>query len=98
MLSRTRSVKSLPVTAGPAPRSAHDGEPKPGTPTAVDGAANLPRWHRIRFYEGKWSNFDGIEKCGAPGPCFLCNTKHSFCTERGAVMTNAPAAHEPEGA
>ena len=43
-------------------------------------------WHRIRFYEGKWSTFDGVEKCVAPGSCFLCDTKHPFCTETGRVL------------
>lgn len=52
----------------------------------------ITRWHRIRFYEGKWSNFDGIEKCGAPGPCCLCNIKHPFCTELGSVLRCEGAA------
>jgi hypothetical protein len=49
------------------------------------------RWHRIRFYEGRWSNFDAIEPCKAPGACPLCDTKHAFCTEHGAVIPTESA-------
>lgn len=49
------------------------------------------RWHRIRFYEGRYSNFDAIEPCKAPGACFLCDTRHPFCTEHGAIIETEKA-------
>lgn len=54
-------------------------------PTAATTAPK--RWHRIRFYEGRYSNFDAIEPCKAPAACPLCDTKHPFCVEQGRVLS-----------
>lgn len=46
------------------------------------------RYHRIRFYEGGWSNFDEIYEHKDRG-CIGCMYKHPFCTEHGKVIAVA---------
>lgn len=52
---------------------------------------NIPekRWHRIRFYEGRWSTFDLVEECSRPGFCVGCTYKHPFCSETGRIIEEA---------
>ena len=42
--------------------------------------------HRVRIYEGKFSNFDQIKECAKPEFCWGCEYRHPFCTEQGAVL------------
>jgi hypothetical protein len=53
------------------------------------------KYHRVRFYEGRWSTFDSIKECSRPGPCWGCEFKHPLCTELGAV-TQAPGQAKEE--
>lgn len=43
------------------------------------------RYHRFRFYEGRWSNFDTIEACKSPKGCVGCIYKHPFCDQNGKL-------------
>ena len=50
-------------------------------------------FHRIRFYEGRWSSFDSIEECKKPGQCIGCMFKHPLCDENGRIPAQ-PAKEE----
>lgn len=54
-------------------------------------------FHRIRFYEGRFSNFDLVEPClRVEGKaCIGCMFKHPFCTETGRVLDGAEIARTP---
>lgn len=44
------------------------------------------RYHRFRFYESGWSQFDGVEACTRPAWCCGCTYQHPFCNESGALI------------
>lgn len=57
----------------------------------VDPRPGAAIYHRVRFYEGKFSNFDQIKKCDRPAPCWGCQFKHPLCDTNGRVAKEAKA-------
>lgn len=49
-------------------------------------AASELRYHRIRFYPERWSNFDSVELCGKPGSCVGCQFDHPLCDKNGRTV------------
>lgn len=51
-------------------------------------------YHRFRFYQGRFSNFDLVEPCGKPGRCQACAIAVPLCDARGRVHSGDELVEE----